>query len=277
MKNNVEKLEDATDFAGVHEFILVHMAKGDRIMGWLVALNRVLDSEQTENGPSAGDREFGTGQATLLSSAASMLAAHARNVEQFREKEKLLVDMVRALVSAIEAKDEYTCGHSERVALYATCLGRALGSNERECERLYLTGLVHDVGNIGISDATLGKRSHLSDEEFEEVNRHPDMGWTILHDLDQLGYVLPGVVYHHERYDGKGYPDGLAGENIPRDGRSRYSMGRYDGRRFPGHDASNSSDSEELSPDRNQIAPTQIPAIAVHSRGSPAGRSRSLH
>ena len=230
VKNHVIHSKDANRLKGLREFVLVHVAKGDRVMGWILALNR-LDSDVANKRSDSfplPDTEFGTGQATLLSSASSMIAAHMRNVEQFREKEKLLVNMVRALVSAIEAKDDYTRGHSERVALYAACLGRSLGLDQQDCEKLYLTGLVHDVGKIGVSDATLGKVSKLTDTEFDEIKQHPDMGWAILQDLDQLAYVLPGVVYHHERYDGQGYPDGLSGTQIPRDGRIVAIADAYD-------------------------------------------------
>jgi HD-GYP domain-containing protein (c-di-GMP phosphodiesterase class II) len=163
--------------------------------------------------------EFGTHEATLMSSSAAILATHARNVDLFREREELLVSMIRALVSAIEAKDEYTRGHSERVALYGKRLADELGLGEDYCERLYLTGLLHDVGKIGVRDAVLRKPGPLTDGEFEEIKQHPDKGWSILHDLEPLGYVLPGVLHHHENYDGRGYPDALAGEQIPLDGR----------------------------------------------------------
>ena len=87
---------------------------------------------------------------------------------------------------------------------------------------------MHDVGKIGVSDATLKKPGRLTPEEFAEIKRHPDEGWSILRDLSQLRYVLPGVLYHHEQYDGRGYPDGLAGEAIPLDGRLLAVADAYD-------------------------------------------------
>ena len=230
VRNDVLLGDIALDFPGVQEFILVPIAKADRVMGWLLALNRIV--RRGVNGESlrwnAYQSEFGTIEASLMKSVASMLAAQARNVEQFREKEQLLVDMVRSLVSAIDAKDPYTCGHSERVALYSQCLGRALGLSLVDTERLYLAALVHDVGKIGVSDATLGKQGPLTDEEFAEIQKHPELGWDILQELTQLQYVLPGVVFHHERFDGKGYPDGLAGGDIPLDGRIIAVADSYD-------------------------------------------------
>jgi HD-GYP domain-containing protein (c-di-GMP phosphodiesterase class II) len=148
-----------------------------------------------------------------------MMATHAANIGLFQEKERLLMDVVRAMVCSVEAKDEYTRGHSERVALFSKRLAQAIGFTDEECQRIYLTGLLHDVGKIGVSDATLNKPGRLTDEEFREIQQHPNCGWVILHDLEPLHYVLPGVLHHHERYDGAGYPDGLAGEDIPIDGR----------------------------------------------------------
>jgi response regulator RpfG family c-di-GMP phosphodiesterase len=221
VKNRFDDSEEGTDCPGVREFVLTPLAKNGEVKAWLLALNRRAGSGYSgfECQWQASDLEFGTGEASLLSSAAAMLATHAKNVELFREKEQLLTNMVRALVYAIEAKDQYTCGHSERVALYGRRLAEELGLDEQACERLYLTGLLHDVGKIGVPDATLLKPDRLTDDEFTQIKQHPDSGWAILQDLNQLRYVLPGVLYHHERYDGKGYPDQLTGEDIPLDGR----------------------------------------------------------
>ncbi|MBP86544.1 MAG: hypothetical protein CMJ64_07505 [Planctomycetaceae bacterium] len=103
-----------------------------------------------------------------------------------------------------------------------------MGLGEDYCERLYLTGLLHDVGKIGVRDAVLSKPGALTDEEFEEIKEHPDKGWAILQDLNPLSYVLPSVLHHHENYDGRGYPDNLAGEDIPLDGRILAVADAYD-------------------------------------------------
>ena len=138
------------------------------------------------------------------------------------------MNVVRAIVSAVETRDQYTRGHSERVALFGKRLAREMGYDEENCERIYLTCLLHDVGKIGISDATLRKTGRLTAEEYEEIKRHPDLGWAILHDLEQLGHLFPGIVHHHERYDGDGYPDGLAGEEVPLDARIVAVVDAYD-------------------------------------------------
>ncbi|MEO8495669.1 MAG: HD-GYP domain-containing protein [Planctomycetota bacterium] len=221
VKNNFGGTAEAEDFPGIDSFILVPIVNGMEFIGWLLALNR--NNEQNINAEQVpwdvSYLEFGTHEATLMSSSAAILATHSRNVELFREREELLVSMVRALVTAIEAKDEYTRGHSERVALYGKRLAEELGLGAEYCQRLYLTGLLHDVGKIGVRDAVLRKPGPLTDGEFEEIKQHPDKGWSILQDLQPLSYVLPGVLHHHENHNGGGYPDGLAGERIPLDGR----------------------------------------------------------
>ena len=154
-----------------------------------------------------------------METATNQLAAQLHNVRLLRQKEELFTDVIRALVNAVEARDPYTCGHSERVASFARCLALVSGQPAGAHERVYLTGLLHDVGKIAIPDGVLQKPGKLNDEERAIIETHTDAGWRILHELDALRDVLPGVLYHHEHYDGNGYPDGLVGENIPIDGR----------------------------------------------------------
>lgn len=230
VKNLWNSPEEARLLPGVESFILVPISKSGIHMGWLLALNRGYRPGFEDAGflSHMPHHEFGTAEAGLVSSAASMLASQGRNFELYREREELLIKVVRALVSAIEAKDPYTCGHSERVALYGRALAKEIGLDASECERVYLAGLLHDIGKIGVSDKTLRKPGQLTAEEFEEVKKHPDKGWSILNDLDQLRYILPGVVHHHERIDGTGYPDRLAGDEIPLDGRILAVADAYD-------------------------------------------------
>lgn len=210
-----------TDAEQINSFVLVPISKPSRFQGWILAINRVTEGMGCEADEAWGwiNREFGSKEATLLTAVSSMLASHMMNRDLFKEKEQLLTNVVRSLVSAIEAKDQYTRGHSERVALYGQRIGKEIGFDDIEQKRLHLSGLLHDVGKIGISDDTLSKSSKLTEEEFSEIKRHPDEGWAILHGLDQLSHIIPGVLYHHERIDGKGYPDGLKADEIPIDGR----------------------------------------------------------
>jgi HD-GYP domain-containing protein (c-di-GMP phosphodiesterase class II) len=230
VKNHFQERFGGERFPGVESLILHPIAKGDFRIGWLLALNRRITLFDPQGAAHATDseREFGTVEASLLGASATMLATHARNVQLFREKEALLVSVVRALVSALDAKDRYTCGHSERVAMIARRIGKQLNLGEAACERLYLTGLLHDIGKIGVSDAVLQKPGALEPQEIAQLRQHPDDAWAILCDLEQLRYVLPGVLHHHESYDGKGYPDGLKGEAIPQDARILAVADSYD-------------------------------------------------
>ena len=97
-----------------------------------------------------------------------------------------------------------------------------------ECDRVYLSGLLHDVGKISIPDAVLGKPGRLDDEEYGTIQTHPEAGWAILQELAALRHLLPGVLHHHERFDGRGYPDGLASQDIPIDGRILAICDSYD-------------------------------------------------
>ena len=130
-------------------------------------------------------------------------------LERYRYIKDVLVGLTRSLTAAIDAKDEYTYGHSERVARAAVELGRELGLREAEQSDIYLAGLLHDIGKIGIRDDVLTKRGPLTDEEFKHIQQHPVIGHRILADLQAIAHLLPGVLYHHERYDGRGYPEGL--------------------------------------------------------------------
>jgi len=127
--------------------------------------------------------------------------------------------LLRSLTSAVDAKDAYTCGHSERVALLAQYLATQAGLPDGQVERIYMAGLLHDVGKIGIPESVLQKTGRLTAEEFELMKRHCQIGAHILADVKQLEDIVPGVLHHHERYDGHGYPMGLAAHDIPVMGR----------------------------------------------------------
>lgn len=230
VKNDLTACDPEACSAGVRQFLMTPIGAGDRHFGWFVAVNRTTIGRKWAPSPllQLGHDEFGTWEASLLSTAATLLASHASNLDLIREKEQLLINTVRSLVTALDAKDAYTRGHSERVALFSKRIAETLGYDGAAAERLYLTGLLHDVGKIGVSDAVLRKPDKLSDDEFAEIKRHPDEGWAILRDLEQMRYVLPGVLHHHERVDGRGYPDNLAGEQIPLDARIMAVADAYD-------------------------------------------------
>ncbi|MDZ4659274.1 MAG: HD-GYP domain-containing protein [Bythopirellula sp.] len=221
VRNSIHVEDLGHRLQGIKELVIVPVSSTIAQLGWLLAINRSGRQAAlcTEVSWKLSQHELGTREASLLCTAAAMLASHANNLSLLEERENLLVSVVRTLVSAVDSRDPYTCGHSERVALYAKRLAEEIGLADEECEKIYLTGLLHDLGKIGISDSVLKKCGPLSGEEFAEIQRHPDLGWAILQELEQFAYVLPGVLHHHERYDGKGYPDNLPGEETPLAGR----------------------------------------------------------
>ena len=131
------------------------------------------------------------------------------------ENHLLFLNSVRMLAAAIDAKDPYTRGHSERVARYSIGIGKHLGLSDREMMNLRISALLHDVGKIGIDDRILRKPGALSEEEFEVMKQHPAKGAAIMSGVEQLIDIIPGMKYHHEKWSGGGYPDGLEGDHIP--------------------------------------------------------------
>jgi response regulator RpfG family c-di-GMP phosphodiesterase len=230
VRNDLDTSDPEAFEAGVRQYLQVPISTGARHFGWFVAVNRALVGRHWKPSPllQLGHDEFGTWEASLLSTAATLVASHSSNLDLIREKEQLLINTVRSLVSALDSKDAYTRGHSERVALFSKRIAEKFGYDSVATERLYLAGLLHDVGKIGVSDAILRKPDKLTPEEFAEIKRHPDEGYAILRDLEQLRYVLPAVLHHHEQVDGAGYPDGLKNEQIPLDARIMAVADAYD-------------------------------------------------
>jgi len=148
-----------------------------------------------------------------------MSGAIEKAVDQLKkaanENHLLFLNSVRMLAAAIDAKDPYTRGHSERVARYSIAIGKNLGLPEREMRNLRISALLHDVGKIGIDDRILRKPGALSDDEFEVMKGHPAKGAAIMSGVAQLIDIIPGMKYHHEKWSGGGYPEGLVGEQIP--------------------------------------------------------------
>jgi HD-GYP domain-containing protein (c-di-GMP phosphodiesterase class II) len=196
---------------------LAFMLTDQGSVGRVIAINK-------KPGTAAGTTEgkvqdefigFRKSDAAMLTSFVALLELHARGSARYQDLKELLVGLTRSLTAALDAKDSYTYGHSERVARIAVELGREMGLQGDELSDIYLAGLLHDVGKIGIRDSVLGKVDPLSPEEFEHIKQHVTIGYAILSDLRPIRNLLPGVLYHHEHWDGNGYPDGLAGEAIP--------------------------------------------------------------
>ena len=186
----------------VRRVILVPLPLWDGARGALAAFNRE-------------DSEFGSPDAKLVRSATSASGIFIENRRLFRELHELMLDLVKTLVSSVEAKDPYTCGHSERVAAVSRDVARRLGLSDEQIEHVYLGGLLHDIGKIGTPESILHKNGKLDPEERAIINRHPETGGRILAGIGRFDAIREIVMGHHERLDGSGYPAGLRGEAVP--------------------------------------------------------------
>jgi len=166
-------------------------------------------------------REFSEAELELLAAVGNQAGIALHRAKLMQEVEKLFFDVMKAIASIIDAKDGYTHKHSERVSAFGVRLAQHLGFDADARAVVELSGLLHDVGKIGVPDAILNKPGKLTESEFKEMRLHPIHGARILSNIQSQKVVslLPGVKYHHERWDGKGYPDGLKGEEIPLLGR----------------------------------------------------------
>ena len=144
------------------------------------------------------------------------------------ENERLFIHVVHSLADAIDAKDTYTNGHSGRVAMYSKEIARRCGYSEKEQSDIYMMGLLHDVGKIGVPDAVINKSAKLTYEEFEMIKTHPDKGARILKNIKEMPALAIGARWHHEKYGGGGYPDGLTGTDIPEQARIIAVADAYD-------------------------------------------------
>jgi len=133
----------------------------------------------------------------------------------YEKLEKAYLDSIQTLRYTVEVKDPYTRGHSDRVSEYSVLIGKKLKLSKEQLRTLQVGGLFHDIGKIGIPDNILLKESKLTDEEYSEIKNHPSIGSHILYNAEVFKDIIPIVKHHHERYDGKGYPSKLAGEEIP--------------------------------------------------------------
>lgn len=140
-------------------------------------------------------------------------------IERQKRVERMALQMVQALANTIDAKDAYTNGHSTRVAKYSVMIARKMGYEEEKLERLYFAAILHDIGKIGIPREIINKPSRLTDEEYQLIQSHPAIGASILDEITEIPDIAIGARWHHERYDGKGYPDKLYGEQIPEQAR----------------------------------------------------------
>jgi len=148
--------------------------------------------------------------------------------EKYHKQKRLTDQLMHALAKVADECGNYTKDHSERVALYSMEIARRLGKSRAEQYEIYQMGLLHDIGKIGVPDTITGKADNLADKEYDMMKRHPMIGAKILQNINELPGLAVGARWHHERYDGQGYPDALAGEDIPEEARIIAIADAYD-------------------------------------------------
>lgn len=200
-------LEHPALVESVQAALVVPLSRDGKVLGILIGADKLNGSD------------LSSVDSKLATSLGQSISIFLENMMLYDDVQDMFMGTLRTLVSAIDAKDTYTCGHSERVAWLGRELARAAGMGVHESERMYLAGLLHDIGKIGIPERVLCKSGRLTNEEFDIIKTHPRIGARILQDIRQMQDLIPGVLYHHERFDGRGYPDGLSGKNIPLLGR----------------------------------------------------------
>ena len=198
---------DHPDYSALHpdrfRFLAVPMRHNNKLFGWLgmVSFNMKEIFRQSE--------------LSLLGSVAEQITVVIANSDLYQEMERFVINVVKSLVHAIEAKDYYTRGHSERVNRYCMILADHMDMEKEERGFLHWASILHDVGKIGIPEIILNKPEGLDEEEYGLIKSHSQKGYDILKPIEQISGSLPGILYHHERYDGKGYPKGLKGHETP--------------------------------------------------------------
>lgn len=182
--------------------------KGNKncIIGLMIAVNRLEKPD------------FDSVDIKLFDSVANNCAVFVDNGRLFKDLKELFIGSLRALTSSIDAKDPYTRGHSERVAFISRWIAEKIAEREPVTDeminRVYLAGLLHDIGKVGISEKVLCKNGKLTEQEFSRIKMHPSIGADILGGIKQIRDIVPGVLHHHERVDGRGYPGGLVDKQI---------------------------------------------------------------
>ena len=204
--SHVERLPEnhplARALGGPLDCIVIALVQEGRARGLICGLRRATAAD------------FGSSEILLLRSLSRQLELAVSNADLYEDLKQFLMSTVKALVAAIDAKDSYTAGHSERVNIVSMLIGSEMNLDLGELEALYWGSLLHDVGKIGMPEAILNKPAALDDMEVEIMKQHPQRGWEMLRMIDRLRGANEGVRDHHERWDGKGYPRGLAGESI---------------------------------------------------------------
>lgn len=196
-------IAEAIDFP-TQSIVCVPLKTREQIIGVIEVINR-------RDGAPWGPRDL-----DLLKALAAQMAIAIENARLYTNLERFFLNTIASLVAAIDARDPYTHGHSQRVMEYALAIAEEMKSPAEDMNAIRVASLLHDIGKIGTPEGILKKPGRLTAEELAEIRRHPVTGSEILSHIDELGRVAQIVRHHHERYNGRGYPDGLKGENIPR-------------------------------------------------------------
>lgn len=192
----------------IESFLAVPLKKDGLIVGVLIVSNKKRPGHL-----------FTKEDEELLLALSNHIAIALLNAKLYERLKSLFISTVTSLTRAIDAKDKYTSGHSERVMRYAVSIGKELKLNEEALENLKLSSLLHDVGKIGVKEAILAKPARLLGSERSLMNRHPLIGVGIVGGIDDSHKIINGILEHHERFDGKGYPGRLKGKKISLEGR----------------------------------------------------------
>lgn len=244
IKNNLRAIDVAARYGGDEFSVILPQTSLDSAMKVADRLRNAMESEVNNKGmtvtcsigvaswPTDGvmkENLLGAADAALYHAkksgrnracmASKLAALNEPGKSSIQDNNSMILNTIYALAATVDAKDHYTYGHSKKVSKYACDIATVLGYSEEKIAVIRTAGLLHDIGKIGVSDEILCKNTALNDDEWEPIHAHPSMGVSILKHVDSIKECLPGVQYHHERYDGKGYPQGLKGENIPLDAR----------------------------------------------------------
>jgi len=196
------KKADSTSGFNTRSLVAVPLKIEEEIIGVLEAVNK-------KSGV------FSESDIKVLSILANSAAVAIHKARLYADLNELFLSTVKSIANAIEAKDSYLHGHSERIRDFAMMIARGLGLSKEEEKNVELTAIFHDVGKIGVDDKILRKKEKLSDSEFQEIRKHPAKGAEILSSIKQLKNIIPGILYHQEHFDGRGYPEGISGKSIP--------------------------------------------------------------
>ncbi|MDR0306637.1 MAG: response regulator [Chitinispirillales bacterium] len=194
----LEKIPD-----GLRCCMALPLAANDKFLGTLLLVRK------------SGNSSFSNLDLQIVNALTMQASIFVENIKLYENIRNNYLSTIRAFAHAVEAKDEYTHGHSENVMKYTVALGKFMGISEQELEHIKYAGLLHDIGKIGISESILNKPSKLTDEEYNQIMRHPELGARIISNIPFLSPLAALVQHHHEFYNGKGYPFGLSGEEIP--------------------------------------------------------------